>query len=412
MVGRAASYREVFAVGEFRALFAAHLLSVVGDQFARVALAVLVFDRTHSPGWTALTYALTLLPAIVAGPLLSGLADRYPRRRVMVTSDVVRAGLVALMAVPGMPLVVVGGLLVAVQLLQAPFNAGRAATLPVILGGDRFLVGSGVINLTYQFALLAGFASGGVLVAGISPSGALLVDAATFLVSAALVRFGLSGRPAAAAAAGQPNEPWLARITSGARLVWRDRRLRLLVGFACLAGFYVIVEGIAVPYADQFGGGPKAVGLLLAASPAGAVIGIPLLNRISPHRRRQLLGPLAVGACLPLIGCAATPGLAITLGLWLISGACSAYQVVVNAEFVRSVPDARRGQAFGLAVTALLVAQGVGVLATGALAELITPAMVVAGSGAVGGVAALAVTMAWNRLPAKQHTRTDNRRTS
>jgi len=411
MAGRAASYREVFAVGEFRALFAAHLLSVVGDQFARVALAVLVFDRTRSPGWTAATYALTFLPAIVAGPLLSGLADRYPRRRVMVAADLARAVLVALMAVPGTPLLAIGALLVAVQLLQAPFNAGRAATLPLMLEGDRFVVASGVINLTYQLALLVGFGTGGVLVAGIGPSGALLIDAVTFVVSAGLVRFGLADRPAAANAPGQ-DQSWLRRIADGARLVWWDRRLRLLVAFACLAGFYVIVEGLAVPYAHQLGGGADTVGLLLAASPAGAVIGLLLLNKTPPQHRQRLLTPMAVGACLPLIGCVTRPGLAITLGLWLLSGACSAYQMVANAEYVRAVPDAQRGQAFGLAVTALLVAQGIGVLATGALAEVITPATVVAIGGALGTATAAAVGVAWSRLPARKDAPADNQPTS
>ena len=107
---RPARYRDVFAVAEFRALFAAHLLSVIGDQFARVALTVLVFARTGSAALTALTYALTFLPAIVAGPLLSGLADRYPRRTVMVVADVARAALVAVMAVPGVPLPVLAAL--------------------------------------------------------------------------------------------------------------------------------------------------------------------------------------------------------------------------------------------------------------------------------------------------------------
>ena len=60
------SYRAVFAVGEFRVLYAAQVLSVVGDQLSRVALSVLVFERTASAGLTALTYALTYLPDLVA----------------------------------------------------------------------------------------------------------------------------------------------------------------------------------------------------------------------------------------------------------------------------------------------------------------------------------------------------------
>src|SRR5829696_1856127 len=125
--GRPATYGEVFAVAEFRALFAAQVLSVVGDQFARVALAVLVFDRTGSAGLAALTYALTFLPDLIGGPLLSGLADRMPRRRLMVICDLGRAVLLALMAVPGAPLWVLCVLLVAVQLLNSPFSAARAA---------------------------------------------------------------------------------------------------------------------------------------------------------------------------------------------------------------------------------------------------------------------------------------------
>src|SRR5829696_10543253 len=91
--GRAApaTFREVFAVSEFRALWSAELLSVVGDQLARVALSVLVFQRTNSAGLTALTYALTYLPDLVGGPLLSGRADRFPRRTIMVTTDLLRA---------------------------------------------------------------------------------------------------------------------------------------------------------------------------------------------------------------------------------------------------------------------------------------------------------------------------------
>src|SRR5947208_17102690 len=102
--GRPPSLRQLFAVPEFRALFAAFVASIAGDQLARVALTVLVFDRTGSAGLAGLTYALTVLPAIVGGPLLSGLADRLPRRRVMITCDVARAGLVAVMAIPALSL--------------------------------------------------------------------------------------------------------------------------------------------------------------------------------------------------------------------------------------------------------------------------------------------------------------------
>jgi MFS family permease len=75
------TFRAVFAVREFRAIWAAEALSQVGDQLARVALAVLVYDRTESAALAGLTYALTLAPAFLGGVVLSGLADRFPRMR-------------------------------------------------------------------------------------------------------------------------------------------------------------------------------------------------------------------------------------------------------------------------------------------------------------------------------------------
>lgn len=392
-----ATFGAVFAVGEFRALFAAQLLSVLGDQFARVALAVLVFSRTGSAGLAALAYALTLLPDLVGGPLLSGLADRLPRRGLMIGCDMVRALLVALMAVPGAPLWMLGLLLAVVQLLNSPFSAARAALLAVILQDDLYVAGSAVSNITFQFAQLAGFATGGLLIAGIGPAQALLSDAATFLGSALLVRLGVVGRPVRRESEGQPHKPgWWRSLATGATLVWTDRRLRALVALACVSGFYITVEGLAVPYAAGLGGGAAAAGLLLAANPAGSVLGMIMLTRwVPPRTRMRWLGPLAVAACLPLLGSAARPGLWVTAALWALSGAFSAFQIPANAAFMQAVPDAQRGQAFGLAVTALRTAQGAGILLGGVAADQWSPAAAVAGAGVLGVLFATLAGMAW-----------------
>lgn len=392
--GERAGFREVLADAQFRALWVAQLLSVLGDQVARVALAVLVFDQTSSAALTALTYALTFLPDLVAGPLLSGVADRRPRRAVMVVTDVARAVLVAGMALPGMPLAALATLLVAVQLLAAPFNAARAAILPQILVGERYVVASAISGTTYQSAQVLGFALGGPLVAVIGVSPALLVDAATFLVSAAVLRLRVREQPVPADAGTTPR----AHLAAGARVVLRDRRLRSLVALACVSAFVVTVEGLAAPYAAELGAGPVAVGLLLAANPLGAAVGIVVLSRaVAPERRRRLLGPLAVASCLPLVASAAQPGLGPLLALWVLSGLACAYQVPANAAFVAAVPDEHRGQAFGLAVTALRVTQGVGVLLAGLLAEATGPSRAVAVSGGVGAVVALGAAAAWRR---------------
>ncbi len=369
-------------MAEFRWLWLAQLGSVIGDQLARVALAVLVFDRTGSAGLSAVTYALTFLPDIVGGPLLSGLADRYPRRRLMIGCDVARAVLVALMAIPGASLWILCVLLVAVQLLASPFQSARAALLPSILTGDKFVLASSVSNITAQASQLAGFVTGGTLVAAFGAGNALLADAVTFALSALLLKLGVRERPLPGTTDARPG--WWPSLSAGARLVWSDRQLRYLVALACVAGFYVSIEGLAAPYAAVVGGGPAAVGVLLAANPAGQMVGMLLLTRAAPARRLTLMGPLAIGSCAPLIGCITEPGLWVTVALWFVSGLCASYQLAASAAFVLNVPDAQRGQAFGLARTALIVSQGIGVLVAGAAADRWAPALVVAAAGIVG----------------------------
>ena len=157
------TFREVFRVAEFRALWFAELLSIAGDQLARVALSVLVFNSTRSATLTGLTYALTFAPSLLGGIFLTGFADRFPRRSVMVLVDVLRAALILLVAVPVMPFWVMCVLVGCVSLLNPPFKASQLALLPQVLEGDRFVVGMGIRSMTIQTAQLVGFAGGGAL---------------------------------------------------------------------------------------------------------------------------------------------------------------------------------------------------------------------------------------------------------
>src|SRR3954465_3357508 len=141
MRGRGPGFGDVLRIREFRALWAAELLSVLGDQLARVALAIMVFQRTSSSALTALTYALTFAPAVLGGALLSGLADRFPRRRVLIVTDLVRAVLAAGLAVSGRPLPVLWVLVGLLSMAAAPFKAAQLALLPQILTGERYVVG-------------------------------------------------------------------------------------------------------------------------------------------------------------------------------------------------------------------------------------------------------------------------------
>jgi MFS family permease len=155
--------RGVFQVPEYRAIWLGQTVSVAGDQVARVALTVLVWDRTHSPLWTAVTYAGSYLPWLAGGVVLGGLADRWSRRTVLISCDVTRAGLVALMAAPGMPLQGMVVLLFVSTLLDGPFLAARAATFADILPGDRYRLGVATASSAFMAAAVAGFAAGGIL---------------------------------------------------------------------------------------------------------------------------------------------------------------------------------------------------------------------------------------------------------
>src|ERR1700716_4242563 len=112
--------RATLAFGEFRALWLAEAVSIAGDQLAKVALALAVYARTGSALWSGVVYALSFLPALAGGLGPGQVADRYPRRTVMVVGAVLQAIFVSVMSVPGMPLAAMCTLLVGVGIAQAP----------------------------------------------------------------------------------------------------------------------------------------------------------------------------------------------------------------------------------------------------------------------------------------------------
>lgn len=399
------TFREIFAVSEFRALWLAQLLSVGGDQLARVAMTVLVFDRTHSALWTALTYAVTFLPWVIGGLALSGLADRLPRRQVMVTCDVARMVLVGLMALvslktpPVLALWIMVVLLFFVTLLDSPFKSARSATLPDVLPGERYVLGIAVTQTTLQVSMVAGFALGGLVVAVTGVRTALLIDAATFAASAVLVQLWVRQRPVAAKSAGRPSS--VAEMAAGVRLVFGDRRLRTLVLLGWLVAFYIVPMGLAAPYAASFHSSLEiaiSTGLLFAAGPLGTSLGAVVLGRLVPQSSRErLMGALAIAACGLLVLCALQPAFTGALLIIALSGACACYQLAANAKFVAAVPPERRGQAFGLANGGMQVAQGLWIVLAGAVVSsgMITPATAIAISGGLGAVLAAALAMSW-----------------
>jgi MFS family permease len=399
----------VFRVAEFRALWLAQLLSVAGDQLARVALTVLVYDRTRSALLAAVTFVASIVPTFVGGVTLAWLADRHPRRAVMIACDLVRCALVLVMAIPGMPLAGMVALLFAVTLAGAPFTSARAAIYPDVLADDEYVLGTAVTLTTYQFAQVLGFAAGGAVVAFFGTRTSLVADAATFAASALIVRALVRPRPAPSTQAGvaQRGRTRPAGIPAGARLVFARSALRTPMLFGWLAAFYNAPEGVVTPLARSVGGGPAAVGVILAAEALGETVSALLFSRlVAPPTRLRLMGPLAIGTCAVLTLLYWHPGLAVTLLILFASGVGACYQLAANAAFVSAAPREQRSQAFGLAQGGMSLGQGIVMIAAGAAAQHHSPARVIAVCGAIGAVAALTITLNLARETGRRQTDT------
>jgi predicted MFS family arabinose efflux permease len=378
---------------EYRALWFAEAQSSLGDQLAKVALAILVYGRTHSALWAAAVYALTFLPALAGGLGLSHLADRHPRRTVLVTSSGLQCVLVGLMAVPGTSIAVLCALLVLVQLVGSPANAAQnAMTREVFADDELYLRSQDLRGITNNTVMLLGLAIGGLLVSAVGTSWALAIDAVTFAVSALAVRLTVRDRPAA----GGEHASWF----FATKWVFAQPRLRVLLALSWLVGLAVVPEGLAAPLAHELGERPEAVGWLLAADPLGFVVGAFLLSHYaSAAIRLRLLGVLATASVALLICFAAKPDLGFALGLLALAGATGAYIITVTATFATWVPNELRGGASGLYRTGLRVVQGVGVALGGAVAQLAGSTIdTIAFAGLLGVVLAIPISVSWLRV--------------
>jgi predicted MFS family arabinose efflux permease len=278
-------------------------------------------------------------------------------------------------------------------LVGAPFLSARAALYPDILTGDLYVLGTAVTLTTLQFAQVLGFAVGGAVVGFFGFRVSLLIDAATFALSALIIRIWVRHRPAARAVA-EPESGTGGGMLAGFRLVFTSPALRIPMLLGWLAAFYNAPEGVSAPLAAALGGGAVAVGFILAAPALGASVGAIAFSRfVAPATRVRWMGPLAVAACGVLVLFVFRPPLPIALGLLGVSGIFDCYQLAANASFVAATPARQRSQAFGIAQGGMSLGQGLAMVLAGAAAQRYAPSLVIAGSGAVGALAAIAISV-------------------
>ncbi|HEV2845115.1 MAG TPA: MFS transporter, partial [Thermoanaerobaculia bacterium] len=285
------------------------------------------------------------------------------------------------------------------------------ALMADVLEGDRYAVATSLTNITLQLAQVVGFLAAGALVAFLDPSAALLIDAATFAVSALWLSIGLQRRPAPLAAAGDgPRSLWQ-DTADGLRLIGRSPRLLAIIGILWVGTLFAYAsEGVAAPLVEELGHGTTwSIGVLLAANPLGVTIGGLVLARlVAPDRRERLVVPLVALSLAPLlaaglIAVVTGPGtlpFVVVVGLLFVSGLGASWLIPLNVSFVRAVPSAYRGRAFGVAVSGLYGVQALGALGAGLGAEGVSASAVLALSGGLGLLAVTPALLAYLRTRA------------
>jgi predicted MFS family arabinose efflux permease len=399
---RPATFRGVFAVAEFRVLFASFGVFLIGETVKMLALSVLVYERTGSGLVAALAYVTGFLPHAFGGVFLLALADRWPPRAVIVGYELAR---VAVLAVGVLSPVGMLGLVFVVGLFGPVSSAARTALLPEILHGDAYVLGRSLLTVASGGTQVVGFAVGGLLLGAVGPYGALWLTAATCALAALLVRYGLRARPGrnrSGATSPTPADGTSPARTGAVRETWRgnrellaDRRIRGLLLAQWLPGSMLVgAEAVAVPYAAGLGPGASA-GVLLMAGAFGMLLGDLVVGRFVPPAARERLSRwFALLLGVPMLVFPLRPGLAVAALLFAVAAAGFAYQLGLARRFLDALPEARRGQAFGLTSTGMMTAQGLAAAAAGALSEVTGPAVAMTLSG----VASLAATVALWRV--------------
>jgi predicted MFS family arabinose efflux permease len=369
--------------GRFRALLASQLVSVCGTSVAAVALTVLVYRRTGSPLLASLTFGLGFLPFVFGGGLLSSLVDRVRPRRLVNGSDLAAAALAATMAVPGMPVAALLALIFGVGTLQSLSGGARAVLVRTSVSTDAYVPARSLLRIAGQLAQIAGNAIGGVLLTLLTPSGAILVNASSFLFSATVIRL---------LVADQPIEP----RTSGRSLLWdslggalevfRHDELRRLLLLGWLVPMFVVApEALAAPYVSQHGGSTALVGWWLVALPVGLIAGdIVGVRTLTQRQQRRLVAPAAAAAFVPYLVFAADPSIPAALALLVVAGACGLYSLGLDGRVRDAAPPELFARAMTLNNAGLMTLQGLGFVLAGALAQAVGPAHAIALAGCLG----------------------------
>jgi len=266
---------------QFRRLWMAQLISELGDWFYSLAVYDLLLETTGSGRAVSWAIIIQLLPWFFVTPLAGVLADRLPRRQLMVLADVVRGFVVLglLLVRSTADLWMVYALLGVEVVFAAVFEPARTALLPNLTKPEEILPANALSSATWSFALTVGAALGGVVTALLGRNMSFAVNSLSFFVSAALIQRIVvkETHVASRKKADAPRAGTWENLRAGEQYFRENPRVVALVlaktGLGCAGGYLLLLAVFGEKIFPVAGHGVLAMGLLYAARGAGAGLG-------------------------------------------------------------------------------------------------------------------------------------------
>lgn len=375
------TYRELFATPEFAPLFLTSSLQVLASTASGLALSTLVFAATASPLLAALAMFGASFAQVLGATVLLSAADRLAPRSALTVLALVFAAGTAVLALPGLPVVALFAVVLALGVVGSLASGVRLGLLSELLPNEGYLLGRSVLSMAVGVMQIVGYATGGLLLSLLSARGTLLASCAVYAVAAAVAAVGLRSRPARAA-----GRPSFADTWRGNALLWRSASRRYaLLALAVPNGLVVGCESLFVPYS------PGRAGVLFAAAAVGMLVGDTLTGRFVPTRwRERLAAPMRLLLAVPYLVFVLRPPFALAVILVAMASVGYSAGLMLQERLVALTPPDLTGHALGLASAGMMTMQGVGAAIAGAVAQLVSPAAAMS----VMAVASVAVTLA------------------
>lgn len=360
------------------ALLGANVVSMVGNVTAMIAIPWFVLATTGSASKTGLAGFVVALPMIITGVFGGALVDRLGFKRMAVVADIVSGLMVAL--VPLLHLTIgleFWQLLVLIflgALLDAPGMSARNSMLPEFAGlaGMRLERANAAEQSISRFSFLFGAPLAGLLIALVGVTHVLWLNAASFIISAAMLVALVPDVSTAIEGAAERSSSYLDDLREGFGFMRADRLVLVLVGMLALLNFLdAMISVLMTVYAERVYGSAFSLGLIFAASGAGALVTLFLFG-LAGHRlprRNVLIGGFVLSA-LPLFVFLTTPVLWIVVFASLVRGfGAGPLNPVYMTTMQERVPLAVRGRVFGLSIAMAWIGMPLGRLLAGVSIE-------------------------------------------